>query len=311
MRIFGSERIAGMMQKVGMKDGEAIESRLVSRVIENAQRKVEGHNFDIRKQLLEYDDVANEQRKLVYGERNQLMSSDDVSENVSDMRDEVVDEVINRSIPVQSMPEQWNIEQLEDDLRLEFGVDLEVAKWLEEDKSLYEETLRDRILESVETLYKEKEEQYGSEMIRHLEKVIMLQTLDTQWKEHLAGMDQLRQGIGLRGYAQKNPKQEYKREAFEMFTAMLDRVKAEVVTILSKVQVREESEIDELERRQQEALQQQELEMQHAQVASATAEPEVEESEQTFVRQQPKVGRNEPCPCGSGKKYKQCHGKLS
>ena len=308
MRIFGSERISGMMQKVGMKDGEAIESRLVSRVIENAQRKVEGHNFDIRKQLLEYDDVANEQRKLVYGERNQLMSSDDVSENVLDMREEVVENVINRSIPMQSMPEQWNIDQLEDDIRLEFGAELPVAKWLEQDKSLYEETLRDRILENVEKLYKEKEAQYGSEIIRHLEKVIMLQTLDTQWKEHLAGMDHLRQGIGLRGYAQKNPKQEYKREAFEMFTAMLDRVKNEVVTILSKVQVREESEIDELERRQQEAIQQQELEMQHAKMSATNNQ--VEESPQTFVRQQPKVGRNEPCPCGSGKKYKQCHGKL-
>jgi len=311
MRIFGSERISNMMQKVGMEDGEAIESRLVSRVIENAQRKVEGHNFDIRKQLLEYDDVSNEQRKLVYTERNQLMSTDDVSENVSDMREEVVDSVISRSIPPQSMPEQWAVEQLEDDLRLEFGVDLDVAKWLEDDKSLYEDTLRDRILESVEETYKAKEDEYGGEVIRHLEKVIMLQTLDTQWKEHLAGMDHLRQGIGLRGYAQKNPKQEYKREAFEMFTAMLDRVKTEVVTILSKVQIREDSEVEELERKQQEALQQQELEMEHARAEQQQAEPEAEDGPATFVRKTPKVGRNDPCPCGSTKKYKQCHGKLS
>jgi len=312
MRIFGSERISGMMQKVGMKDGEAIESRLVSRVIENAQRKVEGHNFDIRKQLLEYDDVANEQRKLVYSERNSLMSTDDVSENVADMRDEVVETVIDRSIAPQSMPEQWHVEQLEDDLRLEFGIELPVTKWLDDDKSLYEETLRDRILDNIEETYKGKEEQYGTDIVRHLEKVIMLQTLDTQWKEHLAAMDHLRQGIGLRGYAQKNPKQEYKREAFDMFTAMLDRVKAEVVTILSKVQLREESEVDELERRQQQALQQEELEMQHASALQPPAEAsDVPPGGATFVRQAPKVGRNESCPCGSGKKYKQCCGKLT
>ena len=310
MRIFGSERISSMMQKVGMAEGEAIESRLVSRVIENAQRKVEGHNFDIRKQLLEYDDVANEQRKLVYSERNELMSTDDVSDNVSDMFEEVVENVINRSIPVQSMPEQWNIDQLESDLKLEFNVELPVASWLDEDKSLYEETLRERILDSVDDAYNAREEEYGSEVVRHLEKVIMLQTLDTQWKEHLAAMDHLRQGIGLRGYAQKNPKQEYKREAFEMFTAMLDRVKNEVVTILAKVQLREDSEVEELERRQQEAAHQQELEMQHA-VTQAQEVPPNEESPETFVRSAPKVGRNDPCPCGSTKKYKQCHGKLS
>ncbi len=307
MRIFGSERISNMMQKVGMEEGEAIESRLVSRVIENAQRKVEGHNFDIRKQLLEYDDVANEQRKLVYSERNELMSTDDVSENVNEMREDVVEGVIDRSIPPQSMPEQWSVEQLEDDLRHDFAVDLPINNWLEEDKKLYEETLRDRILDSIEDTYKAKEAQYGSEIIRHLEKVIMLQTLDTQWKEHLAEMDHLRQGIGLRGYAQKNPKQEYKREAFEMFTAMLDRVKHETVTILAKVQLREESEVDELERRQQEAAQQ-DLELQHA---GAPQSEQPSEASNTVVRGQPKVGRNEPCPCGSGKKYKQCHGKLS
>lgn len=308
MRIFGSERISTMMQRVGMEEGEAIESRLVSRVIENAQRKVEGHNFDIRKQLLEYDDVANEQRKLVYTERNELMSAEDVSENIESMREEVVESVIDRTIPPQSMPEQWDIEQLEDDLRLEFGVELPVVRWLDEDKKLYEESLRDRIHDNVEEAYKAKEEKYGAEIIRHLEKVIMLQTLDTQWKEHLAEMDHLRQGIGLRGYAQKNPKQEYKREAFDMFTAMLERVKAEVVTVLAKVQLREESEVDELERKQQEAAQR-DLELQHADASQQSPAPEAEQS--TFVREQPKVGRNEPCPCGSGKKYKQCHGKLS
>ena len=310
MRIFGSERISNMMQKVGMEEGEAIESRLVSRVIENAQRKVEGHNFDIRKQLLEYDDVANEQRKLVYSERNELMSTDDVSENIDNMREEVVDEVVDRTIPPQSLPEQWNIDQLEDDLRLEFGIEIPVAEWLAEDKSLYEDTLRDRILDKVEEAYKSKEEKYGAEIIRHLEKVIMLQTLDTQWKEHLAEMDYLRQGIGLRGYAQKNPKQEYKREAFEMFTTMLDRVKTEVITILAKVQLREESEVDELERRQQE-MSREGLELRHADVSASGAEAPLQAQESsTFIRDAPKVGRNEACPCGSGKKYKQCHGKL-
>ncbi len=314
MRIFGSERISGMMQRVGMEDGEAIESRLVSRVIENAQRKVEGHNFDMRKQLLKYDDVANEQRKLVYSERNELMASDDVSENVEDMREDVVDSVIDRSIPPQSLPEQWDIEQLQDDLALEFNANLPVQIWLDDDKALYEETLRDRIHEKVDELYEVKKQQYGEETIRHLEKVITLQTLDTQWKEHLAEMDYLRQGIGLRGYAQKNPEQEYKREAFEMFTAMLDRVKMEVITILAKVKIRTESEIAELEQRQREAASS-DLELKHAsptqsaapsqQAASADSKPE------TFVRQQPKVGRNEACPCGSGKKYKQCHGKLT
>jgi len=315
MRIFGSERISNMMQRVGMEEGEAIESRLVSRVIENAQRKVEGHNFDIRKQLLEYDDVANEQRKLVYSERNELMSSGDVSENIDTMREEVVEQIINRTVPQQSLPEQWDIDQLEDDLRLEFGVELPVNKWLAEDKSLYEETLRDKILDEVDALYTAKEEQYGAEVIRHLEKVIMLQTLDTQWKEHLAEMDYLRKGIGLRGYAQKNPKQEYKREAFEMFTAMLDRVKSEVVTILAKVQVREESEVAELERRQQAAARK-DLELQHANPnQSALGEVPEAAAESApaapFIRDQPKIGRNEPCHCGSGKKYKQCHGKLT
>ncbi len=310
MRIFGSERISGMMQRVGMEEGEAIESRLVSRVIENAQRKVEGHNFDIRKQLLEYDDVSNEQRKLVYSERNELMSTDDVSENVGEMREEVVDLIIDRTIPPQSLPEQWDIDQLEEDLRLEFGVTLPVSDWLDEDKSLYEDTLRDRILEEVETTYKAKEEKYGTEIIRHLEKVIMLQTLDTQWKEHLAEMDYLRQGIGLRSYAQKNPKQEYKREAFDMFTAMLDRVKSEVVTVLAKVQLREESDIEDLERRQQES--QRDIELQHANANEMQGGDASSGGQNSpFIRDEPKIGRNEPCHCGSGKKFKQCHGKLN
>lgn len=314
MRIFGSERISGMMQRVGMEEGEAIESKLVSRVIENAQRKVEGHNFDMRKQLLEYDDVANEQRKLVYTERNEVMSAENVSDNVQDMREEVIENVINRSIPPQSMPEQWNVDQLEDDLRLEFTLDLPVQKWLDEDKSLYEDTLRDRIHDTIDDAYNAKKAEYGEDSIRYLEKVFMLQTLDTQWKEHLAEMDHLRKGIGLRGYAQKNPKQEYKREAFEMFTTMLDRVKHEVVTILARVQLRSEEEVAEMDRKQQEAAQQN-LELHHEQAPSSTSgagvpSQQAEQKSETFVRKEKKVGRNEPCPCGSGKKYKQCCGKL-
>ena len=313
MRIFGSDRISNMMQRVGMEEGEAIESRLVSRVIENAQRKVEGHNFDMRKQLLEYDDVANEQRKLIYAERNELMASEDVSENVDDMREEVVDLIVDRTVPPQSLPEQWDIEQLEDDLRLEFNINLPVQQWLDDDKSLYEDTLRDKVHDSIDQAYQEKEKKYGTEIIRHLEKVITLQTLDTQWKEHLAEMDYLRQGIGLRGYAQKNPKQEYKREAFDMFTTMLERVKVEVVTILAKVQLREESEVEALEKRQQESARK-DIEMRHADPTAQQTnsnDQNTESSASTYKRAQPKVGRNEPCPCGSGKKYKHCHGKLT
>ena len=317
MRIFGSERISNMMQRIGMEEGEAIESKLVTRVIENAQRKVEGHNFDIRKQLLEYDDVANEQRKLVYEERNSLMATEDVSENVDVMREEVVDLVVDRTIPPQSLPEQWNIEQLEEDLAFEFGVEVPAKKWLDEDKALHGETLRDKILEAVDAAYNSKVERYGEPIMRHLEKALTLQVLDTQWKEHLAAMDYLRQGIGLRGYAQKNPKQEYKREAFEMFTAMLDRIKYEIVSILCKVQIRQESELEQLQAQQRSAGDRQ-MEYLHPEsanpgnAASQTNEMATEEeSERPFVRAERKIGRNEPCPCGSGKKFKQCHGRLS
>jgi len=243
------------------------------------------------------------------------MSTDDISDNIEGMREEVVDSVIDRSIPPQSLPEQWNVGQLEEDLRLEFNASLPVQAWLDESEGLHEETLRDRIIEKVGDAYQLKEAQYGKDIIRPLEKVIMLQTLDTQWKEHLSEMDYLRKGIGLRGYAQKNPKQEYKREAFEMFTAMLDRVKSDVITLLAKVQLRDESDIEEFKRKQQEASQR-DLELQHA-AASASANPsnlqaqdEVNTKPDTYMRKQPKIGRNDPCYCGSGKKYKHCHGKL-
>ena len=309
MRIFASERVSGLMQRLGMEDGEAIEHPWVSKAIENAQRKVEGHNFDMRKQLLEYDDVANDQRKVIYTQRNELMAMSDISESINTIRDDVVNNIINAYIPPQSMEEQWDLEGLEEAIEGDFGTKADVRTWLKEDSALHEESLRTKILDSVTAAYKEKESEAGFETMRHIEKAVMLQVLDTQWKEHLAMMDQLRQGIHLRGYAQKNPKQEYKRESFEMFTDMLERIKHEVVTILSRVQVRSDEEIAAMEeqRRQQST----DIEYQHAD-ASAMGNEEVSDEEHTpFVRDERKVGRNEPCPCGSGKKYKQCHGKLN
>ena len=250
MRIFGSERIAGLMQKLGMEAGEAIEHPWVTRAIENAQKKVEGHNFDIRKQLLEYDDVANEQRKVIYEQRNMLMETDDISEYVKHNRNEVINAVMNRSVPPQTLEEQWNIENLENDLNTEFGVELPVQQWLDDDDQLHEESLRIKVVNSIESEIADKEQRVGSEAMRHFEKAVMLRILDEQWKEHLASMDHLRQGIGLRGYAQKNPKQEYKRESFEMFTDLLEDVKYTVSTTLSRLHIPTEEEIAEMEAQQ-------------------------------------------------------------
>jgi len=320
MRIFGSERVSGLMQKLGMEEGEAIEHAWVTRAIENAQRKVEGRNFDIRKQLLEYDDVANEQRKIVYAERNRLMDVDDISTNIEAMRQDVVENVINRSIPPQSLEEQWDIDSLEKDLEGEFGIRMPLKEWLEKEPDLHEETLRERILGLITEAYERKVADTGEQVMRHLEKWVTLQVLDSQWKEHLAAMDYLRQGIGLRGYAQKNPKQEYKREAFEMFQNLLGQVKQEVVTTLSRIQVRTEREIEEAETRKRvpapESMQY--LRPEPGQVSQEEAEANPGEpdkpagsNKQPFVRQGRKVGRNESCPCGSGKKFKHCHGRLN
>jgi len=297
------------MQRLGMEDGEAIEHPWVSKAIENAQRKVEGHNFDMRKQLLEYDDVANDQRKVIYTQRNELMAMDDISESINTIRNDVVNNIINAYIPPHSMEEQWDLEGLEEVIEGDFGTRVNIRAWLKEDSTLHEESLRTKILDSVVAAYNEKEHEAGSETMRHIEKAVMLQVLDSQWKEHLAMMDQLRQGIHLRGYAQKNPKQEYKRESFEMFTDMLERIKHEVVTILSRVQVRSDEEIAAMEeqRRQQNT----DIEYQHADVSAMERDNDVEEEHTPFVRDERKVGRNEACPCGSGKKYKQCHGKLN
>ncbi len=313
MRIFASERVASMMQKLGMEEGEAIEHPWVSKAIENAQRKVEGHNFDIRKQLLEYDDVANDQRKVIYEQRNELMSTDDVSESIKGIRADVLNNLIDNFIPPQSLEEQWDVPGLEAALKEEFALDLDIQGWLDSDSELHEETLRARILEEMERAYEAREAQVGSEVMRDLEKRIMLYVLDTQWKEHLAAMDYLRQGIHLRGYAQKNPKQEYKREAFEMFSQLLERIKHDVIALLAKVEVRSESDVEAVD---QQRAPQDNVQYQHGEMAGLSARDEGGEASQRaqtapFVRQGKKVGRNEPCPCGSGKKYKHCHGKLS
>ena len=317
MRIFASDKVGGLMQKLGMERGEAIEHPWVSRAIENAQRKVEGRNFDIRKQLLEYDDVANDQRKVVYEQRNELMEVEDISESIGNLRYDVLNEIFHRHIPPQSIEEQWDVPGLSEDLAENFGGDWPVQQWLEEDHELHEETLQQRILDNLVEIYGAKEQLVGTDNMRHFEKGVMLQTLDSHWKEHLAAMDYLRQGIHLRGYAQKNPKQEYKREAFAMFSGMLDSIKLEVVSLLCKVQVQQPEEMMMQEQRPSAS----DFEFKHEEFkglpeeasAGAEAEPQApaEEQHQPFVRDGRKIGRNEPCPCGSGKKYKQCHGKLS
>ena len=331
MRIFGSARISNLMQKLGMEDGEAIEHTWVTKAIENAQKKVEGHNFDIRKQLLEYDDVANEQRKVVYDQRNMLMATDDVSEYIRHNREESIQAVISRSVPPQTLEEQWDIGTLEQDLEREFGIALPVAQWLEEDESLHEDPLRGKITGAIESMIADKESRVGPEAMRHFEKAVMLKILDEQWKEHLASMDHLRQGIGLRGYAQKNPKQEYKREAFEMFARLLDDVKYTVSTTLARLHIPTAEEIAEMEARQRELQrqqQQQAMKFIHADAAAVpeeSAPPQQQAASgqpgaavrraqpaprQPVTRQGRKIGRNEPCPCGSGKKYKQCCGRI-
>jgi len=311
MRIFASDRVTGMMKKLGMDYGEAIEHPWVTRAIENAQRKVEGRNFDIRKNLLEFDDVANDQRKVVYEQRNELLDSGDISETMNLIRGDVINGVIDEYIAPQSLDESWDIPGLEQRLKRDFALTLPIAQWLAEDDKLFEESLRERIVAEAEVAYRHKEELVGGQVMRQFEKSVMLQTLDNLWKEHLAAMDHLRQGIHLRGYAQKNPKQEYKRESFELFTQMLEALKREVVSILSRVQV-QERDLDALEeqrRRQAEAAPRQYTHAAENALADE-ATPAAEQEPRPFVREEQKVGRNDPCPCGSGKKYKQCHGKL-
>lgn len=308
MRIFASERLGMMMQRLGWDEGEALEHKMVSRAIENAQRKVEQRNFDIRKNLLEYDDVANDQRRVIYEQRNDLMELDDISDTIADLRDDVVYSVISEYIPPQSIEDMWDVKGLEQRLEQDFDIELPLQQWLDEDDKLAEEGLRQRIHEAVEKAYQEKEAQLPDPMLmRKLEKQVMLQELDRHWKEHLANMDHLRQGIWMRSHAQKNPKQEYKREAFDLFSGMLDNLKHDVVTLLAKVRFRmPEEEVEAMKRKE---VNQAGMQAQHDS-ASALPQSETARQAETFVREQPKVGRNEPCPCGSGKKFKQCHGKI-
>ncbi len=316
MRIFASDRVKNFMKALGMQAGEAIEHRMVTNAIEKAQRKVEGRNFDMRKQLLEYDDVANEQRKVIYHMRNSLLAAENIGDTIVEFREEVLAVTINTHIPPQSLPDQWNIAGLEAALYSDFGLRLPIQQWLDDDDKLYEETLREKILSELMAAYNEKEELAGAEALRTFEKQMLLRVLDDLWKDHLATMDHLRHGIHLRGYAQKNPKQEYKRESFTLFQDLLDSIKRDTIRVLSHVQVRREDPAEEeaRQRREAEAMAQR-MQFQHAEAsAMPTVDGEQAEEGELAVaapaRSEPKIGRNEPCPCGSGKKYKHCHGQV-
>jgi len=315
MRIFASERDSNMMRGLGMGEGEAIEHKWVTNSIEKAQRKVEGRNFDIRKQLLDYDDVANDQRQIIYQRRNELMEADDISDVIETMREDVVNDHISLYIPPQSIEEQWDIPGLEQSLEGEFGVKLPVQQWLDDDDTLYEESLRNRILDEVVKAYEEKCAQVGDNM-RTFEKQITLQILDTLWKEHLGQMDAMRQGIGLRGYGGKNPKQEYKREAFALFEELLSTLQHEVIKFLCLVQIKQDESADAIEQKRLQEAQKEQSTLVHKQAnamdqGAERGQQQNAEPQTPYTRDGVKVGRNEPCPCGSGKKYKQCHGRLS
>ena len=311
LRIFASDRVASIMDRLKMPEGEAIEHPWVTRAIENAQRKVEARNFDIRKQLLEYDDVSNDQRKVIYLQRNELLQTEDVSETIRPMRDGTVDEIVSQYVPRDSVEEQWDIPGLSAALASELTLELPIAQWLDDEAQLDEAQLRARIIEAAHAHYDAKVKTVQPEAMRHYERAIMLQSLDGHWREHLAALDHLRQGIHLRGYAQKNPKQEYKREAFELFSLMLETIRNEVTRILMTVRIRSAEEAEEAA---EEKPQLKNVQYQHAGYDEASEEPSESDTAtkvQPFVRTGDKVGRNDPCPCGSGKKYKHCHGRLS
>lgn len=315
LRIFGGERLRTMMQRIGVEQGTAIESRLLSRSIENAQRKVEAYNFDIRKQLLEYDDVANEQRKVIYQQRDELLVAEDITETINAIRQRVVKSVVDTFFPPQSFAEQWDIEGLERRLQNDFNLSLPIKQWLKEE-TVDEDVLQERIYQALKQAYEMKKTKILPDVLRQFEKAVTLQTLDKCWREHLAAMDYLRQGIHLRGYAQKNPKQEYKRESFELFSQMLDKINEDVISILSKFEIQTQQSIDAIETQQKNAINAH-IQYQHPQVESLhREEPAVIDTDDQLVsspyaREQRKVGRNEPCPCGSGKKFKHCHGILA
>ena len=307
MRLFASDRVKNLMRSMGMEHGEAIEHRMVTNAIVKAQRKVEGRNFDIRKHLLEYDDVANDQRQVIYQQRNDLLQDGDISDVITNVREDVMYQCISNFIPPQSLEEQWDISGLEKALANEFTTEVPVQGWLDEDTRLDEETLRSRIIDLVQANYATRYAHVGEQM-REVERQIMLQVLDNLWKEHLASMDQLRQGIGLRAYAQKNPKQEYKRESFALFESLLDNIKYETIRYLSHIEVATREDMDRLEQQRRE--EQKGREYQHAKVAGIDTESETTEPAQQPQRRGPKVGRNDLCTCGSGKKYKHCCGKI-
>ena len=314
MRIFASDRVRNFMKALGMEKGEAIEHRMVTNAIEKAQRKVEGRNFDYRKSLLEYDDVANDQRSVIYQQRNELLEAEDIKNVIDGVRDDVVDSVISSYIPMQSLEEQWDIPGLEQSIEIDFGISLPIQRWLDEDDKLHETTLKEKIASELEARYIAKCERIGP-VVRQLEKQIMLQVLDTLWKEHLQNMDHLRQGIGLRAYANKNPKQEYKREAFEMFQTLLENLKHDVIKVLFRVEPMSEEQLRDIERRRVEEAARMKLQLRHEQASALqpVGEAELKEvkADRPYVRDGHKIGRNDPCPCGSGKKFKSCHGKLS
>lgn len=310
LRIFASDRVAAIMERLKMPEGEAIEHPWVTRAIENAQRKVEGRNFDIRKQLLEYDDVSNDQRKVIYQQRNELLEAADVGETIAVMRVDVIHDLIATYIPPESLEEQWDVAGLEKALQADLGLEIPLQKMLEENPNLHEETLREHIVDAANALYQAKEDQASASVLRQFERAVMLQSLDNHWREHLAALDHLRQGIHLRSYAQKNPKQEYKREAFALFSSLLDTVKREVTQVTMLVKVQSEADVEAVEK----PAELENVQYQHAdydEALGSSDEADDEASASTFERVGAKVGRNDPCPCGSGKKYKQCHGKLS
>ena len=309
LRIFASDRVASIMDRLKMPEGEAIEHVWVTRAIENAQRKVEARNFDMRKQLLEYDDLSNDQRRVIYHQRNELLEAEDISETISDMRENVMHDLISQYIPPQSMEEQWDVPALEKALAAEFQLHLPLQEWLDQDSSMNEDGLRKRVVEIAHSQYLAKVEQAGPGVMSQFERAIMLQSLDNHWREHLAALDHLRQGIHLRGYAQKNPKQEYKREAFELFSEMLETIKREVTQVVMTVQVKSQEDVEAVETPHEPDN----IQYHHADYEEALAGTDVDAEglPATFVREGDKVGRNDPCPCGSGKKYKQCHGKLN
>lgn len=332
MRIFASDKVGMLMKRFGMQENESIEHAFISKAVENAQRKVEGHNFDIRKHLLEFDDVANEQRRIIYQQRDEIMTASDIHDTIAKMLVDVIDHTSSLYIPPRSLEEQWDISGLEQQINQDFGLQLPLRKWLEDDGDLHEDGLRQKICAAVTDLYKEKETQIGHERLLHLEKSILLQQLDSHWKEHLAAMDLMRQGIHLRGYAQQNPKQEYKRVSFLMFTDMLERIKHAVIATLVTIRIKSADDVEAVEEERRKAAAATEKEMQFIHLAAeslqkeekmpiddplSAAEQITEQENQTAARSTPltrhtrKVGRNDPCYCGSGKKYKSCHGKLA